>query len=244
MQGAVTAAPADRRAGRGRGAPPARPRRRRASRGRRSGSSWGNGSTDASRDAVRSPSIRRAASWAASLGFGAATTRRTQPPERTRGRVVREQSSAHGEELGIGAEVGEAVGGFEHEVGVVVAGVAGQRAEALEREHRDAHSRASGLLGEPQHAFADDVAHHLVGAARDAQPGDPASRTPTRRTSPTRRCPPRGAARASRPTSAAIRCMFAVSASFAIDISGPGSCPARIFAIARRFVYRATCWWM
>jgi hypothetical protein len=34
--------------------------------------------------------------------------------------------------------------------------------------------------------------------------------------------------------------MFWVSTSLPIDISGPGSWPARTFAIARRFVYRAT----
>ncbi len=34
--------------------------------------------------------------------------------------------------------------------------------------------------------------------------------------------------------------MFSVSASLPIDISGPGSWPARIFAMPRRFVYLAT----
>lgn len=48
--------------------------------------------------------------------------------------MVREEASAHGEQLRIGPEVGETIGGLEDQL-AVVARVAGNRAEALEREH-------------------------------------------------------------------------------------------------------------
>ncbi len=49
---------------------------------------------------------------------------------------MREQPATHGHQLGrVGPEVGEAVGGLQHELGVV-ARVPGECAQTLEREHQ------------------------------------------------------------------------------------------------------------
>ena len=94
----------------------------------------------------------------------------------------------------------------------------------------------AGVLRQTEHTLADDVAHHLVGAARRC-----ACRGCRGSAGPRVRAPLAGVGDELRAEDAGRRSRrggaCCVPASLAIDISGPGSWPARILSIARWLVY-------
>src|SRR5262249_23865267 len=175
----------------------------------------------------------------------------TQPPRRRGGAAAGDDQPG-----GIVGEAGEAVGRLRDERAVVVVRPSGEVTQTLER----LHASDSTL------AFSVAVAGSRSSGYRSARGsfGNPSTRSPTmlRMTSsvpPATRMPGTPSTSSDQayvphsPLSAvmrrpsmvaslvASRWKFWVIGSVAIDISGPGSCPARIFAMARWFVYRATC---
>ena len=97
-----------------------------------------------------------------------------------------------------------------------------------------------GSFGQAEHPLADDVAHHLVAAAGDAQTGDAHHELRPRVGPPLAGVGDQLGTDESAPRSRVTRIESCVPASLAMLNSGPGVCPERMRSSARWFVYPLT----